>query len=85
MRIQTMETSCDLSGSAIMKARMMLSSLTDRYWLQVHTDSLASALRFVGDFTISHSVHIKVIPVPFGNPNAWALWDYENCVYSDGA
>lgn len=49
--------------------------------LQVHPDSIICALKVVADYP--ERIDVEITPV--GKRDAWALWLYEDCVWSEGA
>jgi len=91
MKIIKMPVNCDLSAASIQDAVMQLSaSHCCHYIIQVHPSNIHWAcqtlLSMNSDAVFRDTApHYSIQMPPLGKPDAWAVWAYDDCVWSEGA
>ena len=85
MNILKMPTACDLSltsfEEAVQTLREQSGGIINTLTLQVHPDELLAAIAVVNEVDF----RTRIVVTPVGRPYSWALWLYDNCVWSEGA
>lgn len=92
MKIAKLPVNADLSAASLLEAVSILNAPQCRHYIiQVHPDeihwacSVVAELNGAAQFRRTAAPHFSVEMTPVGKQCSWALWAYDDCVWSEGA